>query len=241
MSDIASSNSVPNEAKRGSAVRKPLQVRSQRRVEAALATAAAMLETMEPEDISIPEVAKACNVPRACLYQFFPSKYALLAELAQRYLMTVAGHIEHLGTQLANSDWRQMVEVMVRGVCQFYNNNVVASRLILGGPFSRTSYLAQEVTIDHIGRKIRELIEQLDMGLDLPKDPDVATLAVEISFACLKHGYYREGFISEGIQQQAIDVTHAYFALWEKAGQEKTGQERAGEGDEPEPSAGQGG
>lgn len=195
--------------------RKPLQIRSQKRVEAALETAERMLATLDPEEISIPDVATESGVPRASLYQFFPNKYVLLAQLAEQQLSQVAAAVAVISANSASHNWKELVCEWIQAVSAYYNRSPVASKLILGGPFSRTAYLAQTVTIEHIGREVRAALERLVPSLQLPTEPDIATLAVEITFACLKHGYYREGVISAAVQEQAIRVALAYLAAWE--------------------------
>ncbi len=215
MSDLTSSQMPkPGEVEHKTA-RKPLQARSQKRVDAALETAERMLATLDPEEISIPDVAKESGVPRASLYQFFPNKYVLLAQLAEQQLSQVAAAVSVISANSSSRNWKELVCELIQAVSAHYNRSPVASKLILGGPFSRTAYLAQTVTIEHIGREVRAAMEKLAPSLKLPSEPDIATLAVEVTFACLKHGYYREGVISQPIQEQAIQVALAYLAAWE--------------------------
>lgn len=215
MSDLASSHmSKPGEAEH-KAGRKPLQARSQKRVDAALETAERMLATLDPEEVSIPEIAKEAGVPRASLYQFFPNKYVLLAQLAEQQLGQVAAAVSVVAANSGSRNWKDLVRELIQAASAYYNRSALASKLILGGPFSRTAYLAQTVTIEHIGREVRAAVARLDPTLHLPEDPDVVTLAVEVTFACLKHGYYREGVISQPIQEQAIQVALAYLSSWE--------------------------
>ena len=195
--------------------RKPLQARSQKRVDAALETAERLLASLDPEEISIPEIAKESGVPRASLYQFFPNKYVLLAQLAEQQLSQVAAAVSVVAANSGSRNWKDLVCELIQAVSAYYNRSAIASKLILGGPFSRTAYLAQTVTIEHIGHEVRRAVERLHPSLQLPQEPDVATLAVEITFACLKHGYYREGLISPPVQEQAIQVALSYLSIWD--------------------------
>jgi hypothetical protein len=84
-------------------------------------------------------------------------------------------------------------------------------------PLSRGAYLAQEFTIEVIGRQIQLLLAQLPKPLLLPKTPDAATLAVEIAFACMKFGFYRDNCISAQARQQACIAAVAYLSNWSDA------------------------
>ncbi|EQA47018.1 transcriptional regulator, TetR family [Leptospira broomii serovar Hurstbridge str. 5399] len=194
--------------------RTPLQERSQLRVALVLAAAERILEKVGPEEASIPEIAKQSGVPRASIYQFFPDKYALFTRLAEIHLAKVGEILARKGSKNENISWRKLVGVLVNAASDYYDSTPVAGMLILGGPFSRNAYLAQEVTIDTIGAGVRIQLSKLKKPLHLPKKPDVATLGVEIAFACMKRGYYKENRISKGIREQANNAVTAYFSNW---------------------------
>ncbi|RHX83867.1 TetR/AcrR family transcriptional regulator [Leptospira stimsonii] len=192
----------------------PLQERSQQRVAIVLETAEKILEKIGPEETSIPEIAKVSGVPRASIYQFFPDKYALFTHLAEKHLAKVGEILAVKGAKNSKIPWEKLVGVLVNAASDYYDSTPVASILVLGGPFSRNAYLAQEITIDHIGAGVRVQLANLDSPLILPKKPDVATLGVEIAFACMKRGYYLENKISKIMREQAVSAVIAYFQNW---------------------------
>ncbi|GAB3538471.1 hypothetical protein GCM10027343_04280 [Noviherbaspirillum agri] len=204
-----------DEIKLGSAARPPLQERSRQRVALALEAAERLLIRVGPEEASIPEIAKESGVPRASLYQFYPNKYVLFAHLAQIHLSRVERVIAEAFIETTSRDWEELVRQLIDAVSGYYDANPVAGILILGGPFSRASYLAQEAAIGHIAHAIRLFLRQQELPLLLPEDPDVATLVVEMSFACMKHGYYRENRISTAIREQAANAVIAYLRTWQ--------------------------
>lgn len=217
MSDIPTSQPRPMPTT-ASTARVPTQERSQQRVALALAAAEAMLERCGPEETSIPEIAKAAGVPRASLYQFFPNKYVLFAHLAEQHLLRAASAVAAMGASARHQSWRELIPVLIRTAATYYNTTPVAGMLILGGPFSRSAYLAQEVSLNSIGREVQALLASLDTPLHLPDEPDATTIAVELAFACMKHGYYRENHISDAIQAEAARAVTGYLAAWETTG-----------------------
>jgi len=194
--------------------RSPMQERSQQRVAAAIEVAERMIEAHGPEETSIPEIARESGVPRASLYQFFPTKYALFAHLAERHLAEVAARVQAAGQKNVARPWRELVVRMIDAAADYYDATPVASQLILGGPMSRNAYLAQEVTIANIGLAMRRLIAGASDGMTLPNKPDAATLSVEIAFTCMKYGYYREGRLSKPTRREAVRATTAYLATF---------------------------
>lgn len=186
-----------------------MQLRTQARVEKAFAAAEKLVLELGPEAVSIPDVALASGVPRASLYQFFANKYELLAQLAERYLLQVTELLRQGGQALYGNDWRTGVDAMIRAISGYYNATPIASVLLLGWPMSRETYQAQEVTLMHCGQEIHTIFLRLSPPLRV--SPDICTLMTEMSFACLKHGYYRDGHISEETIEQAILAMTGYI------------------------------
>ncbi|TGK29426.1 TetR/AcrR family transcriptional regulator [Leptospira gomenensis] len=192
-------------------LRTPSQERSQNRVALVLETTELLLVELGPEEISIPEISKRSGIPRASIYQFFPDKYSLFTRLAEKHLSRVGEILEEKSAKSARLSWKKLVRLLVNAASDYYDSNPVASILVLGGPFSRNAYLAQEITIDHIGAAVRIQLSGLKEPLIVPEKPDVATLGVEIAFACMKRGYYSENRISKTIRDHAADAVISYF------------------------------
>lgn len=69
--------------------RKPSQVRSRDRVERILDATAALLSEMPVEKITTAAIAHKAGVPIGSVYQYFPNKLAVLAQLARRVMEQV--------------------------------------------------------------------------------------------------------------------------------------------------------
>lgn len=192
-------------------------MRTQARVEKALAAAEKLVIDIGPEAISIPEVAMASGVPRASLYQFFANKYELLSMLTERFLIQVSDLLKEGGHALAGSEWRQAVRTMLESMQTYYNETPVASILLLGWPSSRETYHAQEVSLAVCGNEVHEIFQRLSPPLRIA--PDVCILIVEVAFACFKHGYYRDGHISTATVEQCLLVTIGHIEQLQKVSQ----------------------
>lgn len=192
-------------------LRKPSQLRTQERVARAISAAEILLIERGPEEVSIPDIAEASGVPRASLYQFFANKYQLFAAIAEQHLSQVCETVRQAAPAFVGMHWRDVAPVLVRAASSYYNQHPVAGILILGWPVSRESYLAQEVTIENIGDEVRQIFKTLQPAIDIPEDPDTATMLVEIAFGMMKYGYYRDGEISEAIMEQASHACVGYL------------------------------
>jgi AcrR family transcriptional regulator len=192
-------------------LRAPVQERSQKRIEAAKAATEKLLIKIGPERTSIPEIASAAKVPRASIYQYFPDKYALFAELAETHFKRITEHAKDVSEKDAGRDWQSLVRTVIRATAEYYNANKVAGILLLMGPFSlrdRRAYLAKD---EELSTHFRAQLMRKDRLPRLPQTPDVVALAIEIAFACFKYGYTREGKISTAICDEAARAVIRYL------------------------------
>lgn len=179
-----------------------------------LEVAELLLEEIGPEKTSIPAIAEAAAVPRAAIYPFFPDKYALFSRLAELHMERLVEVMN--GSDLAAADsWRTWGARLIEAVASYYNRFPVASILLLRGGFTEDDRQAHAVKNETMGRLLRERMAGFNEALLLPAEPDVATLAVEIAFACMKHGYAKDGMISAAICAEAVRAAEAYLSRWE--------------------------
>ncbi|WP_410210006.1 TetR/AcrR family transcriptional regulator [Aquirhabdus sp.] len=215
MSDLETSTSIntPEEelaAKPLPESRMPLQERSQQRVAKALTAAVAMLERLGPEETSISEIAKEAGIPRVSLYQFFPSKYVLYTHLSKLYLGELRTLLIQLTPAIRHKSWQEVIVAMIHEATVFYNKTPAASILLLGRSTSRAAHLVQKSALNAVGQEIHNTFASLDRPLYLPTKPDVAELAIDIGFACMKHGYYRDNYISPTTETEAARAVIGY-------------------------------
>ncbi|WP_413732080.1 TetR/AcrR family transcriptional regulator [Sodalis sp. RH20] len=193
--------------------RRPVQERSLERMTRVIEAAERMLEQLGPEKTSIPALAALAEVPRASIYPFFPDKYALFAHISQIHMRRLADAIADSDAARARtlSAWvRRVIDICV----EYYNAHPVASVLLLNGSFSDTDRAAHAVKNASIGRLLRDTAARLGELQALPASPDVATLAVEIGFACLKFGYVQDGRINNAVRNEALRAVMAYLDRW---------------------------
>ncbi len=196
-------------------IRKPAQERSAARVARVVEAAERLLEQLGPEKTSIPAIAAAADVPRAAIYPFFPDKYALFSHLARQHMDCLTARLATL-EGADSSDWRGWVQRLIEQAADYYNSHPVASILLLRGTWNEIDHEAHAAK----NRSISSLTRTHLQGLaELPRSPDVAMLAVEIAFACMKHGYAEEGRISPAICHEATRAALAYLAPWQLAEQ----------------------
>ncbi|MEL0169051.1 MAG: TetR/AcrR family transcriptional regulator [Pseudomonadaceae bacterium] len=192
--------------------RTPVQERSAARMQKVVAVAEQLLEQLGPESTSIPAIAAESAVPRAAIYPFFPDKYALFSHIARLHMERLVQTLQATEPDPASAaDWRGQVGALVAAAVDYYNGNPVASILLLRGALADGDVEAHRAKDAAISQLLRE---RVDPEARLPQSPDVAVLAVDIAFACMRHGYAVEGVISPVYAQEASNAACAYLASW---------------------------
>lgn len=104
--------------------RRPLQARARERVERILQVTGKLLASHELDALSTAEIARRAGVPIGSVYHYFPSKEAILAELADRKLREVDGaSAERLQQDLARMGWRAALERSVDAVVTAFRSD----------------------------------------------------------------------------------------------------------------------
>lgn len=202
--------------------RQPLQQRSQDRFERIIGKSEALLLEAGLSGFSIPELAKRLDCPRASIYKYFPTHYAILNELVRRYYAELEGILTRKAARTGELDWKQSVEAFVNTAARFYDANPVIRLLLLGGAITDDAYRAQEITIQHLGNLTRTLLARI--GVELPEAPlDAAVLAVDIGTTCFRLSFFKHKQITREYREEATYAMTAYLARYiDKATKKKT-------------------
>jgi AcrR family transcriptional regulator len=106
--------------------RQPLQARARRRVDAILEATSELLTEDGVEALSTATIAKRAGVPIGSVYHYFPTKEAVLVELAERKLRAVdENFVERIGPDLERLPWRRALMQAVDGsVVAFHDDPV---------------------------------------------------------------------------------------------------------------------
>ena len=200
--------------------RQPLQERAKVRFERVLQEAQVLLLEAGLNGFSIPELAQRLECPRATIYKFFPTPYAIFNELVRRCLSDLEKLLfDTAATLPLNTGWKEGIEIIVDCAARFHNDNPVARLLILGGPVSDDSYRAQEMTIQHLGALARDLFARL--GVSVPHaEPDVASLAIDIGVTCFRQSVFLHGTITWAYRNEAIYAMQAYLSRYAAAAEQ---------------------
>ncbi len=193
--------------------RRPVQARSKAKVKHLLEVANRMLDEAPLDEFSLPRLAIAANIPKASVYQFFPSKFALFNALGEVHLERVEALIVGGFDKQPLADWETAIRFLVHAVAEYYVDQHGARALLLGGSITPQLYQAQETTLQKIADIIREHFRQAYDIPELPSQPDIYLLNCEIVRSIFATGEYLQQAMSPDIIEEASRASIGYLRL----------------------------
>ena len=100
----------------------PTQKRARARVDQILEAAATLLEKDPMEKLTAAAIAGEAGIPVGSLYQYFPNKLAVIAELVRRVMAEADREILTALQVFADLDWRDGIDRAVDAALQTYGN-----------------------------------------------------------------------------------------------------------------------
>lgn len=191
-------------------IKLPVQKRSQLRLEKVVDTAISILEREGMEHCTIPEISVQSDVPKAHIYQYFPSINHLYILLVKRYLDNLQKFISVRNALYKSWSTQNITHDIILQAALFYNSNKAASILILGGPVNVDGFNLQEIVIEQIAQNIVDILKNKNVVLIFNK-PEEMLYLVEMVFALLKHSFYKYQYITTDIQKESVDLCHLYL------------------------------
>lgn len=160
--------------------RRPQQERSKSRVEAILDVALELVVEQGSEALAMREVARRAGVQISSVYAYFPSKAAIIRELAERNLERVRELLQReVGQLLADHDGRPPVAEAVRRVVDAYfahYRDQPAAVAVWAG--AQGDHGLRELDAEDNRRTAEFLVPALTQILALPSSDGVFALAL---------------------------------------------------------------
>lgn len=195
--------------------RRPTQKRAQERFDRILKEAEKLLTERGLSGFSIPLIAERLQYTRGSVYAYFPTPYAVLNELTQRYLRDLEAVYFSHAEELLQVGWREGIAMVVDHAVAFHNANPAACLLLLGGAVTDDSYRAQELTNKRLGELAGRVWTTKRALPETP--PDVMTLSVDIGVACFRRSFFEHGEITPPYRDAAIAAMIGFLAPYAEA------------------------
>lgn len=191
--------------------KQPSQQRSQKRMEQVLQSAKILLETLPIEQVSIPEIAKHSGVPRSSIYQFFPTITSLINEITRQYMHSLLSIWHEKASHYFKMSILEISTDLIHTTAIFYNQNHLASLLILNGSLSTELYQTQQSIIQLMAQNIIYVLQHLEPPINIHENDFTIEYALEFTFAMMKHSYFKNGQITPEAIQEIIELNSIYL------------------------------
>ena len=103
--------------------RRPVQERGRKRFELILTSARSKLAEVGLDGFTLESVANAAGVPIGSVYQFFPNKHALIAELSRQDTEALASELKVAADGFDTAAWQEGTDHVVDGVAELWRTD----------------------------------------------------------------------------------------------------------------------
>lgn len=103
--------------------KRPVQQRARRRFAAILDAGRTQLAVFGVDGFTLEPVADAAGVPIGSIYQFFPNKHALIAELSAQDTDSLCDELRHAATRLPAEDWQPNVDQLINDLADMWRRD----------------------------------------------------------------------------------------------------------------------
>ncbi len=193
--------------------REPKQARGKVKVEKILSAAEELILAHGADGFSSPMVAEAAGIPVASVYQFFPTRYAILRTLAER-------HYEAMSKSLLSHFSERKVESWSEAICEsidvsaaFSNTNPISMALFLNGPVRAEAIDVVSASAVELANRIGKAI--IDDGYapdpSIPMGMEPISLLMDLVQTVFAASYRVEGKISDYAREEAKRVATDYL------------------------------
>jgi AcrR family transcriptional regulator len=198
--------------------RQPQQARSRIRHMKILEATVAELERSGLEGLSFHRVAESAGVPAASVYQYFPSKFALIFALAEHLFGEFKSQfLEHLERSRARS-WQAFIRDLVQTSAGIHNSNAAIRLLFIGSQGSREVRVMDKSFNSFLAH---EIVEQFERRYGIPQSAkleQVMTIAVElfdtIAAVAMRRSGHIDAFHLREAERAVVSYLESFLAAY---------------------------
>lgn len=161
----------------------PSQERSRATVDAIMQASTYILNEVGWGGLNTNAIAERAGVNIASLYQFFPNKQAVIAELQRRHATSIHADIQHaLQNMSSKPTLRAALTAIIEMVVKDHQSAPEVHKAI-----SEELPLSQRCTQDDQGEMLKQMLNALLPFMKNVPDPELATYMVGISMQAIVH------------------------------------------------------
>jgi AcrR family transcriptional regulator len=161
----------------------PAQERSRATVDAIIQASTYILNETGWDGLNTNAIAERAGVNIASLYQFFPNKQAVIAELQHRHVTSIRADLQHALLRMSEQPTlRAALTVIAEMVVKEHRNAPEVHKAI-----SEELPLSQRCTQDSQGEIFEQMLNALQPFMKNVPNPELATYMVGISMQAIVH------------------------------------------------------
>lgn len=193
-------------------VRKHTQARGRARRGILLRSTREMLREREMDEITLPSIAEAADIPSSSTYHFFPDIKTLYQDVARAIAHDMLEMVQ-VKTDPRIS-WQNLVRNFIVASADFFNANRDARQLILGPktvPDIRNAACREDY---RFGRQLHSLLSTHFHLPDIEHPVEVCFRAIQISDALFSLSVSEHAHVSDEMRDEAVLATTAYIGCY---------------------------
>jgi len=189
---------------------RPIQRRGIERFEAILAAARSVLADQGYEHFTIEDVATRAAVPVGSVYQYFPNKYALVAELAAQDTQFLVAAIDEAGPNFPSAEWQQELEDLLELFAQLWADDPWRPAVYAAMRSTAATRRRAAQNTAAVAQAVAKLLAALTPHLDPDQRFEVAIVLVETCQTLLNLSV-QDGSLNTAVVAELKRLTRAYL------------------------------
>lgn len=173
-----------------------------------------LMKRREATDISMYDVAKECGMATSTVYHHYPN----IENLFHSLLKNVFVDFDLLLQQCIDAEkvlhWTDINRMIETAYVNYYNNNPIAKKLILGcHTFSQLGHADTEHDLE-LGYQVEMIYRQFFDIPQLPSSINIFAISLQVADKIYSLSYRKYGHITPELATEAIRLSESYLQLY---------------------------
>lgn len=165
--------------------KRPVQERGRRRFSEILANARALLAEEGLDGFTLEAVAAHADIPIGSIYQFFPNKYALIAELSANDTEAIATELREFADAFPSEQWQSEVDHLIDLVAALWRRDTTRRHVWLAMQSTAATRSLQAEQTRAVTDEVVPLITTLLPAGSSRRVRTVAEVVVQMAYSLL--------------------------------------------------------
>jgi AcrR family transcriptional regulator len=199
---------------RAAGKRGPMRERGIARLQLLLEATEALLQTANPNEIGLYQIAEKAGVPPGSVYHFFPTKEAAYQALAERYLADLLKmHGEPIEARKIRT-WMDLSAIDMRRAMDFYNARPPMMKILYGGYGGVEARGIDILVTEQMAQSAYDRLNRIFHVPPVHNDSRKARVALAIFDSIWTISVRLHGKITEEYYEEAFRAVVAYRRLY---------------------------